>query len=656
MAGGLAWALVLGGWRPGVGEGLDFVRLVAPYQEFFRESILRGELPWWNPYASLGRPFLADLQALGFYPATWLVLPFGVMGGWFVAATLHGALGLWGFFRLGASLEWSRVVALLAGLAFLFSGPLVARMQAGQVNYVYGLCYVPLILHLALSFARLPTRRGWVALAVVWALQLLCGHPQVFWLTALATGLWVTGALAERPWGLAWSRWWRASAGLVTAFVTGLALLGFILWPFLQLVAESNRAQLSLAFSGAFGMQPVHWLSLFTAPRATFAINWEYDLHVGLPVCLAGVLGFSRLRDPVARGALLLALGGAVIAAGNATPFFAALFDLLPGLASFRVPARAGVLLVLGLIVSAGALTSAWPPARRPRWAMPAVALVVFAGVLLALKGWKALPGAGAVFPAEQLVHRALVERHLDQDAAPPRVAVPGDVLRENSGMIFGYATPVGFESLSLARVWNYLHVVADADPAHSFNTSPDGRFYDVAPRVGSLNLAVSMPRDSSALTVKAPADSRAYLVSRWREVPDWRAAELAMARGHPIHEEALVESAFLPIASDSSPGTAGTAWITRFHRNVVEVAVDAAAPCLLVLAEAWYPRWQARVDGVDTKCLPANGWMRAVPVPAGRHVVRFEYRETRFLPGCALSLATVGLIWFVGRRRHPPA
>ena len=83
---------------------------------------------------------------------------------------------------------------------------------------------------------------------------------------------------------------------------------------------------------------------------------------------------------------------------------------------------------------------------------------------------------------------------------------------------------------------------------------------------------------------------------------------------------------------------------------------MDAAAPCLLVLAEAWYPRWQARVDGVDTKCLPANGWMRAVPVPAGRHVVRFEYRETRFLPGCALSLATVGLIWFVGRRRHPPA
>lgn len=711
LLGGLIWALVLWWGTPTMAAGLDFSRIVEPYVEFYRRSILQGELPWWNPYASLGRPYLADLQTASFYPPTWLVIPFGLRGGWFAGMVLHGALAVWGFLRLGRVLGVNRAVALGCAWCYLFGAPLFARMQAGQVNYVYSLCYLPLVFDLAVRYALGPTRRGWVVLALVWALQLLCCHPQVFWLSALGAGLFVTGCLLQRPWRLAWERWWRAAAGLAAACATGVALLGFVLVPFLQLAEQSNRSEPSLAFSAAFGMQRVHWFSLVSGARGGFAINWEYDLHVGLVVLLGGALGFGRISQPLARGALALALGGVVIAAGDSTPLFAGLYEFLPGLTSFRVPARAGALLALGLVFSAASLVAvpprgwgwraalavltglvaaalvaersqlhaggvflgwglgllglaaaAWlyllsPGTVRPLppvWALAVVALIETG---LTVQGLKRLPRAVTEFPAEQLVRQIIRDQRLDRQIAPVRVALSSALLRENSGMIYGYATPVGFESLSLARVWTYLHRVAGVDPTHAYNTTPAGEFYDVAPGLDSMSLAITLPRDSSSLTVRAQPDPRAYLVTQFRRVPDWRAAIADMVSGHPIHQVALIEAATaeqLP-ASTVSPA-AGSARITGFSLNSVEAEVDSPVPALLVIAEAWYPGWRAGIDGREARCFPANGWMRAVLVPAGRHRVRFTYHQERLVPGCLLSLAAGALLCGLYFWRSAPA
>jgi len=68
----------------------------------------------------------------------------------------------------------------------------------------------------------------------------------------------------------------------------------------------------------------------------------------------------------------------------------------------------------------------------------------------------------------------------------------------------------------------------------------------------------------------------------------------------------------------DSPSADARTATITHFTLNSLEVAVDSPGAALLVVAEAWYPGWHATIAGRDVACLPVNGWMRGVPVPAG--------------------------------------
>jgi len=63
------------------------------------------------------------------------------------------------------------------------------------------------------------------------------------------------------------------------------------------------------------------------------------------------------------------------------------------------------------------------------------------------------------------------------------------------------------------------------------------------------------------------------------------------------------------------------------------------------VVAEAWYPGWRAEIDGRECPCVPANAWMRAIPVPAGRHQVRLHFRQDYLLPGLLISVLSAGLI-----------
>jgi tetratricopeptide (TPR) repeat protein len=72
---------------------------------------------------------------------------------------------------------------------------------------------------------------------------------------------------------------------------------------------------------------------------------------------------------------------------------------------------------------------------------------------------------------------------------------------------------------------------------------------------------------------------------------------------------------------------------------------VDAKERGLLVLAEAWYPGWRAEVDGQPASCVPANIWMRAVPVPSGKHQVRVYFRQNYLVAGLVVSIVSAGLL-----------
>jgi hypothetical protein len=91
---------------------------------------------------------------------------------------------------------------------------------------------------------------------------------------------------------------------------------------------------------------------------------------------------------------------------------------------------------------------------------------------------------------------------------------------------------------------------------------------------------------------------------------------------------------------------------------------VDAAPACagVLVLADNWYPGWQATLDGKPIDILRADAAIRGVALPAGPHRIEMRYRPAGFGWAAAVTLAAGCLAGWLAVRalrqktiRHTP-
>lgn len=108
------------------------------------------------------------------------------------------------------------------------------------------------------------------------------------------------------------------------------------------------------------------------------------------------------------------------------------------------------------------------------------------------------------------------------------------------------------------------------------------------------------------------------------------------------------------PVPSTSAP--ARSAQIISYADDRVVVHVSAGSAGLLVLTDAYYPGWQATVNGRRAKVLPTDVAFRGVPIGEGTSTVVFQYRPFGGDFGWALPLLGIAGFLAVGwfRRRRP--
>ncbi|MDT7615589.1 MAG: hypothetical protein QOF00_3036 [Pseudonocardiales bacterium] len=114
------------------------------------------------------------------------------------------------------------------------------------------------------------------------------------------------------------------------------------------------------------------------------------------------------------------------------------------------------------------------------------------------------------------------------------------------------------------------------------------------------------------------------------------------------------------------TPGPAATAGpatldVTDDGLDDIDVTVDAAGSGYLVVADALQVGWTVEVDGQPAAVRPADHGTVAVAVPAGHHVVHWQYRSATATAGVWVStVAALGLLAIVGltvwRRRRDSA
>jgi hypothetical protein len=136
--------------------------------------------------------------------------------------------------------------------------------------------------------------------------------------------------------------------------------------------------------------------------------------------------------------------------------------------------------------------------------------------------------------------------------------------------------------------------------------------------------------------------------------VADDRAAdgELSRVDFKPAQTLILADGEEVHAGGEQLPGEA--ARIIEYQSERVVLSVTTRADGYVLLTDAWFPGWTARLDGIETPIRRADLIFRAIRVPPGDHRIEFEYRPRSLYVGAAISLVGLAVavgVWLGSRR-----
>lgn len=390
-----------------------------------------------------------------------------------------------------------------------------------------------------------------------------------------------------------------------------------------------------------------------------------------LVLCLLGALGLSRLAEASpARGLGALAAVVALLAGLSALPGpGGALFGaLLPE--AVVAPARAQAAEGLAHVaVALGLLCGLLLVGRR----RPALLAPGFAALVL-LEAAAATPFA--LYPQPATAPSPPVAR----DAAPP----PGPRLLTPSQPVFEFGTRDALRQVHASSTalglpgYNVVGRVDNVDAYASLLSErlewARGMFATVPAvwrRYGATHVVLPPgPLDGTGLI--ATVGGRLLTKDEHRQVwrvtaRDWAsfAPQVMKVRGlkaavNAVLDPALMGTGVAFLDVDELPLVSpGRVLSVARGTEAVAVEAEAAGPAVLVVNDAWWPGWEAELDGAPTPILVADGLVRAVVFPPGRHrlVMRYDPPEVRlglWLSGAGLALLAA-TAWWERRRARPP-
>ncbi len=685
-----------------------------PLKLYTADRLRQGTIPLWNPLSGAGEPWLANMQSGVFYPPGLLFLlpAAGLAAALFLL--LHFALGAWGTWAFLKEENVSDSGALFGAAICCASG--FSASLASYWNHFGAWAYLPAIAALARS--GLFSRSARLTLAVLVGLQAMAGSPEISAATLLLGAVLSLSPRPPLRDGWAKPPPRQPLLRFGAAALLGLALAGWALVPFGELALQSDRrtsltapqrpagAVSAEAFSGALGISDrasgtAYLSSLYVGPLALFAALAAFSererrrlvwLLTGIALAgvvlaasappglwLRGLPPLDRLRYPAK--ALVWTLFALSVLAGlgadrlrflpgtrrlrllsgamGAAALLALFFSPLPSLV--RQAAAVGVAALVLLAFGAG---------RRPLVGSileGTAALTLL--ISLTLVGWRLFRFAQASEIRREPDSLNSLTRVAGRVLTPPMSALAWRVLQEGG---FDAATLRG-QRESLLGYTNLLYGISTVRTAAALPTQAARRIADAideapdpARAAGAASVRViwtpfrptSLPSRKVGEFFRAPVAPyrpRLSFVRGYRVEPDSEQAWSRVSKG----EIDLAREVFLDREPRPSPPNepGKPLLLARFaedrpERVVSDITSDADG--LLVLTDLHYPGWTVQVDGHPAELLRADGFFRAVALPAGSHRVVFRYQPLSWYLGAGVSLLALSTLGFFAFRGRP--
>ncbi|MEJ2539343.1 MAG: hypothetical protein P8188_05150, partial [Gemmatimonadota bacterium] len=462
----------------------------------------------------------------------------------------------------------------------------------------------------------------------------------------------------------------------------GLAALLLALAAFLGGARRLERWTLfgigAVAFLYALGTHTPVWgilyallpgIELFRAPSMAIFLT-------GLAVCALAGLGVDRFLtwvehpdEPGARRGqrtMWIAtgvLGGLLVLAASGALFSAWSGILYPDLAAGKADAlaRAQPFIVRGALVAtllAGAVAGVLTLGRRG--ALPAAGLVAALVAIVALDGIRV---SGAFVETRDFQRFSAPDPNIQALERLQTTEPPFRVLDMNQGgqsvrpAMFGIELASGHHPNDLARYRELTGMEGSGAPMNLLQSANVQKILNVRYLIWPVR-TLGAPEGFEPVSATQLADGQLYeavyeiptlprarLVAQAEVVPDDQAVERLM---DPAFDVASTVTVPEPLQVELGGGVpvGEVEWILRdTDRSALRVEID--RPGLLVVANNFYPAWQATVDGASTPIFRVNHTLQGIPVEAGIHEVTLTFRSARVRQGLLLSGA--GLLLLTG-------
>jgi membrane protein YfhO len=383
-------------------------------------------------------------------------------------------------------------------------------------------------------------------------------------------------------------------------------------------------------------------------PMAVMALSRFGLLVLGAVSILAaiGVEEWLSVRKPRERMRLFAAaLVGVLAMAAIVGYFIQTQYPLLQHQGQWRLTQAA--VMQAALLAGAALLVFAVAPSAGPAVASSCAIALVMLELLRFATGLHPLQPRDQSFPMLPEIQR------IQQDSGLFRVTGWVDTLLPNTATVYGLHDVRLYDGMTIARYADFLDLtLRPSGTTHQLVSIAAPQLLDF------LNLKyivtpadVDLPAPRFELILNGPVRvytnrnvmPRANLVGRY-VVAAGDAAKRLLRRGEvDLTQTVVLERQVDASDEPASDGQPGEARIERYDDDHVRIVTVCERPRLLVLADPSYPGWAALVDGKPVQIYRANIGFRAVSVPAGRHVVEFNYRPLSVRMGFAGSL--VGLL-----------
>jgi hypothetical protein len=688
-----------------------------PLKLYTADRMRAGEIPLWNPLSGTGEPWLANGQAGVFYPPNLLfLLPSPALGAG-LYLLLHFAVAVWGARRFLKEENVSDAGSLFGAAGFAACG--YAASLAAYWNHFGAFAYLPAIAAVARSGLR--TRASMLGLAALVGLQAMAGSPEMTLASVSLAAVLVLAPRREFPDPIVALPRAVSARRLGAGLALGLALAAWALVPMAELVVRSDRrhplpveardfgdlsapAARSAAGFGEPAGAGGYLVSLYTGPlivlAAVAAFGEDHRRRLAWILAAFGIVGvllavhgppgswlrslppFDRVRYPakwlawtVFALAMLSGLGvdGLRFAALAPRRRIAAAVLLLLGAAVCALaPQPAAVRLAAAVGCAALALSALFAPGR------PALGTTLSAAAAAGLVVSLALASASLPrFAPEAALRRC-------PTVIAPLSHVAGRVVTPPMGALWSWALRDDrFDEALLRRqreaLLGYTNLtcrvpaVRTAAPLKTAGAAAIEEAVGPAEDAGAAGAAgarflwtpippASLPSRHMEEFYRAPLAPyrpRLSFLTSYRVEPDAERAWRRAAGGEiDLTKEVLLDRKPEP---DPRGGQAKPLLVARLAEEAPERVVaelTTSNPGLLVLTDLHYPGWIAEEEGKRLPLLKADGFFRAVALPAGTHRVVFRYRPLSFYAGAAISvlaLLSLLVLWHSGepvRRR----